>query len=208
MMRSNPILLIATSNAGKRREYVDLLPSTVDVLSLSDVNVVLPPETERTFAGNARLKATAAAEQSGRIVLADDSGLEVDALFAAPGVLSARYSGDPPDDRRNLTHLLAQLAGVPAPQRTARFRCAISVASPSRVLVEGNGTCEGAIALTPAGTHGFGYDPVFLLPDGRTMGELAPTEKALLSHRSVAFRSILSQVLDILDRVAAEVDQR
>lgn len=201
-------ILIATSNEGKRQEYLELLPREITVLSMRDVAVQLPPETADTFAGNARIKAAAAASKSGHLVLADDSGLEVDDLGGAPGVFSARYAGEPPDDRRNIAHLLAQLIGVPAAQRTARFHCAIALADRTGVIAEGHGTCEGMIAAAPAGHHGFGYDPVFLLPDGRTMAELESSEKNRISHRAVAFRTILSQVLETLDQTISEVDQR
>ncbi len=208
MTATGRAIVVATANEGKRLEYDALIPRQITVLSLRDVAVQFPPETADTFAGNARIKAMAAASQSGHLVLADDSGLEVDALGGAPGIWSARYAGEPACDRRNFAHLLAQLTGVPAAQRTARFHCAIALADPTGALAEGHGTCEGMIAEAPAGHHGFGYDPVFLLPDGRTMAELEASEKNRVSHRAVAFRTILSQVLETLDRSTSEVDQR
>ena len=207
-MVTAPTILIATSNDGKRQEYADLFPPGITVLSLAHVAVTLPPETADTFAGNARLKAITAAEQSDHLVLADDSGLEVDALAGAPGVLSARYAGEPSDDQRNMALVLKQLRGVPAARRTARFRCAIAVVDRSGRIIEGHGTCDGAIAPAPAGTNGFGYDPIFVLPDGRRMAELEPGEKNRLSHRAAAFRSILSEVVAVILQEASEVDQR
>ena len=155
---------------------VEPLPLTVD-------------EDAPTFAGNADKKARAALAQSGLPSLADDSGLEVDALDGAPGVLSARYAGAGHDDAANNAKLLGALAGVPDDRRTARFRCALVLVDSDGVRLEAEGTCEGRIGRALRGAGGFGYDPLFLLADdaaGRTMAELAPDEKNQVSHRAQA----------------------
>jgi XTP/dITP diphosphohydrolase len=189
-----PTLLVATSNPGKLAEFVRILPTGVRVVDLAKLGVQLPPETGTSFAENAATKAIAAAEQSGLISLADDSGLVVDALGGAPGVLSARFAGG---DEANRRTLLAALARVPRQRRTARFVCAVALARPETgtIVARAEGTCEGMIAAAPRGSFGFGYDPVFELPDGRTMAELAPEEKDKVSHRGVAYRRILPALL-------------
>jgi XTP/dITP diphosphohydrolase len=186
-----PRLLFATTNAGKLRELRGLVGDALEVLSLKDLPPVPEPEENApTFEGNAELKARAYAEATGLPALADDSGLCVDALGGAPGVRSARYA--PGDDRARYEKLLAALVGVPDEKRTASFQCALALVKPgggpARVEV---GRCEGVIGHAPRGTHGFGYDPVFLIPSlGRTMAELTPEEKAALSHRGAAFRKM------------------
>lgn len=193
-------LLIATGNAGKAADFRRLLPSDIEVLTLADVPVVLPPETGTTFAENAAAKAIAAADQSGLLAIADDSGLEVDALGGEPGLFSARYAGDPRSDARNREKLLTAMRDIPPARRTARFRCAVALARPTTLLATAEGTCRGTIATTPVGQHGFGYDPVFRLPspDGRTMAELSPAEKNRLSHRARAYDAILPDLLRAL----------
>lgn len=144
-------------------------------------------ESGQTFEENASLKARYWADRTGLLTLADDSGLEVDALAGAPGVLSARYAGEEATDEERNALLLQRLAGVPAARRTARFRCVIALAEPHGRLELCEGVCEGLIASEPKGSHGFGYDPVFFLPGfGKTMAELAPEEKNRISHRSRA----------------------
>jgi XTP/dITP diphosphohydrolase len=146
-------------------------------------------EDAPTFAGNAEKKARAALAQSGLPSLADDSGLEVDALDGAPGVLSARYAGEPCDDGRNNAKLLAALAGVPDERRTARFRCALVFVDGDGTRLGVDGSCEGRIGHAPRGAGGFGYDPLFILDGdarGRTMAELAAEEKNAVSHRAQA----------------------
>lgn len=195
-------LLLATSNPGKRREFVHLLPPGITVRTLDQVEVTLPPETGVTFAENAALKAVAGSRQSGLLTLADDSGLEVAALGGAPGVRSARYAGEPPSDERNRVALLAALALEPDASRRARFVCAVCLARDGSILATAEGTCLGEIATVPAGANGFGYDPVFRLPDGRTMAELTDHEKNTLSHRARAYREILPALLDALGLAA------
>ena len=151
-------------------------------------------EDAPTFAGNAEKKARAALAASGLPSLADDSGLEVDALDGAPGVLSARYAGEPCDDGANNRKLLAALAGVPAARRTARFRCALVFVDGDGTRLVADGSCEGHIGEAPRGTGGFGYDPLFLVDGdarGRTMAELAPDEKNHISHRARALEKMV-----------------
>ncbi len=182
-------LLIATHNPGKVREYRQLLHGLPhQLLSLDDVGIADDvPETGTTYEENALLKARAYAQQSGLLTLADDSGLEVDALEGAPGVRSARYAGDHANDADRVQYLLQRLRDVPLDERTARFRCVIALVWPEgrEELVEG--TCEGIIVEEPRGSRGFGYDPIFLIAgDSRTMAELSAEEKNRISHRARA----------------------
>lgn len=188
------ILVVATTNAGKLREFRRLLAGVaVEVRSLADYpGAPAVVEDGATFAANARRKAEAWARHTGEAVLADDSGLEVDALGGAPGVHSARYAGPQADDAANVAQLLAALADVPAAERGARFRCVLAVAKPDGALLLAEGTCEGRIAAAPDGAAGFGYDPVFFHPpSGRTFAALAPEAKNAVSHRARAFAALL-----------------
>lgn len=194
-------LLIATHNKGKLREYQELLRDLpVHLVYLDEVGIHEDvPETGSTFEENAIQKATAYARLSGLLTLADDSGLEVDALGGRPGVHSARYAGPNASDEARIRKLLADLDGVPPEQRTARFRCVIAVATPEGDVITAAGTVEGVIADAPRGHHGFGYDPVFYLPDrGCTMAELPPEEKNRISHRARAAQAIKPRLREIL----------
>jgi XTP/dITP diphosphohydrolase len=195
-------LLLASGNPGKLVELQALLRGLpVEVVSRPDLPDVA--ETGETFVENAILKAHAAALWSGEWALADDSGLEVDALDGAPGVLSHRYAGPDATDAERNARLLAELAGVPDARRTARFRCAVALAAPDGRVWTAEGTCEGKIAHAPRGEHGFGYDPIFRLPDlNRTMAELLPAEKNHLSHRARA----LTAMAEIIQRIAAVME--
>lgn len=194
-------LLVATRNNGKIDEYSELICDlSVDWLGLEEINLPLEvEETGATFLENAILKATKFATASGLLTLADDSGLEVDALDGKPGVHTARYGGEglTPIERYKL--LLKRMEGVPTISRTARFRCVIALASPDGLIGTTEGVCEGRIADSPAGSGGFGYDPVFYLPERKkTMAELASNEKHQISHRGRAIRKmtpLLSRVL-------------
>ncbi len=186
-------LVVATLNRAKGAELGRLLsgfPFAITVLA--DVpGAALPEETGQSYRDNALLKARAAARQTGRLALADDSGLEVDALGGAPGIFSARYGGPGLDDRARVARLLAALAGVPADERTARFRAVIALVDPdgNETIVEG--VVEGVITDAPRGTAGFGYDPVFFYPPlGRTFGELDADETDQVSHRGRAVRAL------------------
>jgi XTP/dITP diphosphohydrolase len=187
-------LLVATHNKGKVREYADILGDMgLTWLTLDEAGVTDEvAETEDTFRGNAVLKATAYARQTGLLTLADDSGLEVDALGGEPGVFSARYGGPGLSSIDRYQLLLANLRGVPSSQRTARFHCVTALAAPDGTLLgTADGVCEGMIAEGPRGQGGFGYDPVFLLPErGQTMAELDAAEKHRISHRGRAVAAI------------------
>jgi XTP/dITP diphosphohydrolase len=187
-------LLIATNNPGKVREYKELLADLpVEITFPAHEGLVLEvKESGETFKENAQLKAIAYARASGLLTLADDSGLEVDALGGEPGVRSARYAGPQANDIDRYRKLLAALAAVPQEQRTARFRCVVAVAQPDGTTYTATGTCEGEIGFAPRGEHGFGYDPIFILAggSGQTMAELAPDVKNRTSHRARATEAI------------------
>lgn len=187
-------LLVASSNPGKVHEIRALLPADITIVGLEDVGLASPEETGATFRDNANLKALTAATASGMLTLADDSGLEVAALNGEPGVRSARYAGEPPDDSRNRKALLAALSGVPREGRDARFVCAVTIASPDGVVGTSEGVVNGTILDHERGSRGFGYDALFLLPNGRTVAELLDEEKNAMSHRSVAIRKILPRL--------------
>ena len=190
-----PRLLFATSNAGKLRELRGLVGDAVEVVSLQDLPPIPEPvEDGATFEANAEKKARAYARASGLPALADDSGLCVDALGGRPGVHSARYAEG--NDRARYEKLLGELTGVEEARRTAAFVCALCLARPEGgpVVIE-VGRCEGRIGQTPRGSHGFGYDPVFLLSGERTMAELTSEEKAGVSHRGRAFQKMRTHLL-------------
>ncbi len=192
-----PDVLVATHNAGKLREIREMIVGVPINWHSLDAFPNVPPaeETGDTFAANARLKALYYAAATGMYTLADDSGLEVDALDGAPGVHSARYAGTPKDDAANNRKLVAALGDVPPERRTARFRCAMAFAHQGRVLIETDGTVEGRIIDVPRGSNGFGYDPHFLVCDlERTAAELPPAEKNARSHRGRALRAMLPQI--------------
>ena len=192
-------LLIATQNPGKVREYQKLLaglPLEVTYLDAEGITLEVE-ETGHTFTENAVLKATTYARASGLWTWADDSGLEVDALGGAPGVYSSRYAGPGASDADRYRKLLDALTGVPWARRTARFRCVVALATPTAVpgtwsssVQTADGVCEGIIAFGPVGSNGFGYDPVFYLPDrGLTMAQLPAEDKNETSHRGKAART-------------------
>jgi XTP/dITP diphosphohydrolase len=187
-----PRLVVATLNRAKGRELLDLLGNVpYELLLLADVpGATLPEETGKTYAENALIKARAGALATGVIALADDSGIEVDALDGGPGLYSARFGGHGLDDAGRTALLLERMRGVPTEHRTARFRCVIAIVEPGgrEQLVEG--VVEGRIAEAPRGVGGFGYDPVFFHPPlGGTFGELPPDVKHRVSHRGVAARA-------------------
>jgi len=184
-------LLLATSNQAKVREYKHLLQSLpFELVSLAEQGITTAvSEVGGSLEENARLKATTLAVQSQLMALADDSGLEVDALGGEPGPLSARYAGEGASDRDRLNYLLAKLKGVPWERRSARFRCVIAIATPDGEVELCSGECRGVITFEPKGRHGFGYDPVFYLPElGKTMAELPLEIKNQVSHRGQAAR--------------------
>ena len=184
-----PKLLLATRNRSKVEEYSLLFQAApFEVTSLADENIQLEvSETGDTLEENASQKALGYAADRDFLVIADDSGLEVDALGGEPGVLSARYGGEGTSDRDKVALLLSRLEGVPRERRSARFRCVIAIASAAEVVGVCEGRCEGVIAVEPRGNQGFGYDPVFYVPElGRTMAELSMEEKNRVSHRGAA----------------------
>jgi XTP/dITP diphosphohydrolase len=190
-----PRLLVASRNRAKAAEIAAILQGEgldLEVVSLGDYpHVALPPETGRTFADNAIAKATHGAAATGLPAVADDSGLAVDALGGEPGVMSARYGGMKATDRDRYEKVLGLLRDVADERRTARFRCAAAHATPDGHVLLAEGTVEGRIAHAPAGSGGFGYDPIFA-PAGetRTMAQLTPEEKQAISHRGRAFRAL------------------
>ena len=194
-------LLIATHNQGKLREYRALLADLpLKVVNLDEAGVDFDvDETGTTFAENALLKARAYAAATGLLTWADDSGLEVDALDGAPGVYSARYAGPDATDEDRYRKLLHTLAAQPDAPRTARFRCVVALVTPDGAAYTTDGVCPGVIIDEPRGSHGFGYDPVFLLPDlGQTMAELPPATKNRISHRGRAAAAAKTVLADLL----------
>ena len=184
-------LLLGTNNQGKVREYMMLLRSlSFELVTPAGQGITTTvSEVGKSLEENARLKATTLAEQSQLLTLADDSGLEVDALGGEPGRLSARYAGEWASDSDRINYLLSRLKDVPWPERSARFRCVIAVATPSGVVELCSGECRGFITFEPRGEKGFGYDPIFYLPEqDKTMAELPLEIKNQVSHRGQAAR--------------------
>ena len=199
-------IYIATSNPGKLRDFAAAAAQDVGVAPLPGIKEIpAPAEDEPTFDGNARLKAIYYSHYaSGEIVIADDSGLEVDALGGAPGVRSARYAEDklfngPSNatiDERNNLCLLEALCTMSVPHPTARYRCVLAAARDGEILATGDGTVDGQILSTPRGAEGFGYDPLFYLPQqNKTMAELDVPTKLAFSHRGRAFAALLEALL-------------
>ena len=189
-------LVLATGNAGKLREMRAILsPWHVEVSPLSDFTNAAADETGLSFVENAILKARFAAEASGRPAIADDSGLEVDALHGAPGIYSARYAGEPADDEANNRKLLQELENVADAERTARYRCAMAYLrwphDPAPIVCQAR--WEGRIGRVPRGSGGFGYDPLFIVEgSSRTAAEFDPAEKNCVSHRGLALRALVA----------------
>jgi len=182
-------LLLATNNQGKAREYKSLLKNVpFELVTLAEQGITtVVDEAGKSLEENARLKATLLAAESQLLTLADDSGLEVDALGGEPGRLSARYAGEGASDRDRVNYLLARLENVPWQKRSARFRCVIALATPNGGVELCSGECRGLITFEPKGEQGFGYDPIFYLPElGKTMAELSLEEKNRVSHRARA----------------------
>ena len=186
-------VLIATKNKGKAKEFEALFaPKGIKVLTLLDIEDAIDvEETGTTFEENAILKAKAISEQMNMTVLSDDSGLVIDALDGRPGVYSARYAGPAKDDKANYTKVLEEMRDVPDEKRTARFYCAIAMVGPEIGTITVSGTCEGYIAREPEGEYGFGYDPVFYVPEKETvMANLEPAVKNKISHRANALKAL------------------
>lgn len=193
-MIHRPVLVVATRNRGKLRELAALLaPAAIELRGIDAFpGAPVVDEIGDTYRANAEAKARALARHTNLPTLADDSGLEVDALQGAPGVRSARFAGANASDADNLALLLERLRGVPAAQRSARFRAVLAVARPDGTGVFTEGTCEGLIAESTSGTSGFGYDPVFVYPPlSRTFAELDAATKNRISHRAQACERLL-----------------
>jgi len=193
-------LLLATNNQAKVREYKSLLQNLpYELVTLAEQSITTTVNEEgESLEENARLKAMVLANQAQLLALADDSGLEVDALGGEPGRLSARYAGEGASDKDRVNYLLSRLKNVPWQQRSARFRCVIAVATPHGDVELCSGECRGMITFEPKGEQGFGYDPVFYLPElDKTMAELPLEMKNQVSHRGQAARKVY-QVLERL----------
>jgi XTP/dITP diphosphohydrolase len=195
------LLVIGTRNRKKGAELAELLaPHGFRVITLDDFpNALEVVEDGDSFAANAALKATQQARHLGHWVLADDSGLEVDALGGAPGIFSARFAGPDATDEKNNAELLARLGDTPLEKRSARYVCHVTVADPSGAIrAESHDVCHGRIRFEPAGTNGFGYDPLFEVVEyHRTFGELGAHVKQAISHRSRALRAIVPKLVEI-----------
>jgi XTP/dITP diphosphohydrolase len=191
-------IVVATGNPGKLAELRELLGAGYRVVSAAEAGAEMPDETGETFAENATLKARAVAEQTGKIAIADDSGLEVAALGGSPGVHTARYAGPAATDAQNREKLLDALRDVGEHARHARFVSVIAIALSPEEIITAQGTCEGVIALGERGEGGFGYDAIFQTPGGKTMAELEPAEKNAMSHRGQAMRTATQLMADRL----------
>jgi XTP/dITP diphosphohydrolase len=194
-------ILIATKNKGKAKEFEALFyPKGYKVLTLLDMDDHLDvEETGKTFEENAKLKAETISSYYNLPVLADDSGLMVDALDGRPGIYSARYAGEEKNDEANLQKVLAELKDIPDDERTARFYCALAFAIPGEETRLYKGTIEGRITKEPKGSNGFGYDPIFYVPSKeKTMAELSADEKNEISHRAQAIRYLANDLDKIL----------
>jgi XTP/dITP diphosphohydrolase len=203
-------IYVATTNPGKLRDFAAAADPRITLLPLPGLkDLDAPAEDEPTFEGNARIKAIYYSEHMpGEIVMADDSGLEVDALDGAPGVRSARYADDEAfapeaslslDERNNLC-LLQALKAIPQDQRRGRYHCVLAAARDGQVLAIGSGTVEGSVLTTARGTQGFGYDPLFLIPEfEKTMAELDTKTKLTISHRGRAFTALTKALAEAVD---------
>ena len=194
-LREGSRLVAATHNPGKARELVKLLGGRFSVTSAAELGLAEPEETETTFVGNALLKASAAAEDSGMIALADDSGLSAAALGGSPGIYSARWAGPTRDFNLAMAKLEERLEAADSSDRSAWFICALALAWPGGPAVVVEGRVDGLLCFPPRGDKGFGYDPIFL-PEGldRSFGEMAEDEKTTLSHRTRAFEKLKAAV--------------
>lgn len=186
-------VIIATKNSGKAKEFERIFNAKgIEVKTLLDFPEIEDvEETGTTFEENAKIKSETIANLLGKMVIADDSGLEIDALEGRPGVYSARYAGLQKNDEDNIDKVLSELNGVPENERTARFRCVLAVSHPGKKTETYAGACEGRILTERRGTNGFGYDPIFYVKaKGKAMAELSPEEKNTISHRAMAIKKL------------------
>ncbi len=189
--------IIASNNQGKVREVDRILnPLGIAAVTAKSKGITLDDveETGTTFAENALLKARAAFERTGMPAIADDSGLSVDALGGQPGVYSARYAGENATDADRIAKLLKNMEGMPKEKRTAHFTCSVCCILDENTVITAEGHVYGVIAFEPKGSGGFGYDPVFIIDDGRSFGELTPEEKDKVSHRGNALRTLYEKL--------------
>lgn len=194
-------VIIATKNAGKAKEFEHIFSQYhINVKSLLDFEEIEDiVEDGETFEENALIKARAIAKQFNQVVIADDSGLEVDALHGRPGVYSARYAGEGRDDQANIKKVLSELEGIPTEQRGARFVCALALVTPEGEESVVRGTCEGQILTECLGSEGFGYDPIFYLPElEKTMAQIPKHQKNVLSHRADAFAKLQTILMNLV----------
>ena len=204
-MKERRRILVATTNPGKIAELRAMLDLDVEWAGLADFpGIGEIKENGLIFAENARKKAIGCAKATGLWTIADDSGLVIDALDGAPGIESARFSGEKNADRtlldrKNIAKVLKLLKAVPAEKRTARFVCSLCLASPNQILIETQGTLEGFIAEKEFGQNGFGYDPIFFIPNlKKTVAQLTPEQKNAISHRGSAIRKIKPLLIELL----------
>jgi XTP/dITP diphosphohydrolase len=189
-------LVLATHNPGKARELAQILDNRFEIVTAGELGLPEPEETEATFSGNALLKARAAAQASGLVALADDSGLSTVALDGAPGVYSARWAGPAKDFALAMRHLEERIAATGRDEPEAWFTCALAVAWPDGPAVVVEGRIDGALTFPPRGEKGFGYDPVFVPERGKlTFGEMEPADKDAVSHRARAFAKLKAALL-------------
>ncbi|TMU85740.1 XTP/dITP diphosphatase [Bacillus sp. BHET2] len=194
-------VIIATKNSGKAKEFQQMfapygyeVQTLLDLLHIEDVE-----ETGETFEENAILKAETVAKELGELVIADDSGLAIDALEGRPGVYSARYAGLEKSDEANMEKVLSELQSVEESERTARFHCVLAIAGPDMETKTVTGTCEGMILKEKRGSNGFGYDPIFFVPTlQKSMAELTPDEKSQISHRGHALKKLRNIISDFI----------
>jgi len=195
-------LVIATKNRKKEKELAKLLSGLdVKVLSLKDFPDMLEVEEDgKSFRTNAIKKAVATAKYTGKVCIADDSGLEVKILGNRPGIYSSRFAGEGKNDEKNMEKLLRELRGIPLSKRNARFRCAVAIARPNDKVEVVEGKCDGIIALKKSGNSGFGYDPVFIVPEhNKTFAELGPEIKNKISHRARALEKAKKIICGIIE---------
>ena len=188
-----PKLLLATNNTGKVKEYRNLLQGIpFELVTPKEMGILMDVEENgTTYEENARLKACLLSRRSGLLTLADDSGIEVDALDGEPGVMSARYTGETASDAERVNYLLSKLKDIPREKRTARFYCLIAIAQPDGQVQYCDGECKGIITFKPQGENGFGYDPIFFFPErGKTMAQLPLEIKNQISHRGRAAQKV------------------
>ncbi len=196
-LSSKTRIVVASENQGKIRELRSLIGDIAEVVDLTSFGLTLPEEVGNTFAENATEKAVFVCQATGCIVVADDSGLEVDALDGLPGVRTARYAGENATDHSNREKLLRAMEHVPENERRAHFVSVVAIAHPDTGVTLESGRCDGAIARAERGVNGFGYDSIFSLADGRTMAELSADEKNAISHRGRAMRSAVPRLQEM-----------